>query len=120
MAGAAHRMWPPLAAAILAAAFTMPVSAASPETATGKIKGYECGDNCYLTIKTAKGETTGLCEAKACTPWFENQKMPRAMIGKKVKVRLASGAERTWPADRPTTWEKQGTPGDIEEFEVVE
>ena len=36
----------------------------------------------------------GLCEAKACAPWFENQKMPRAMIGKKVKVTLATGVQR--------------------------
>lgn len=46
-------------------------------------------------------------------------RQPPETIGKKVKVLLASGAERIWPADRPTVWEKQGTPGDIEEFEVV-
>ena len=68
--------------------------AAAAKTVEGTIKGFECGDNCYLTIKVGKGEETGLCEAKACAPWFENQKMPRAMIGKKVKVTLATGVQR--------------------------
>lgn len=68
--------------------------AAAAKTIEGVIKGFECGDNCYLTVKTAKGEETGLCEAKACTPWFENQKMPRAMIGTKVKITTATGVQR--------------------------
>ena len=67
---------------------------AAQKTLEGTIRKFECGDNCYLTIKTAKGEETGLCEAKACTPWFENQKMPRSMIGKKVKVTTATGVQR--------------------------
>lgn len=49
---------------------------------------------------------------------------PADTIGKKVKVRLAgdpTGARlRTWSADRPTVWVRQGTPGDIEEFEIAE
>ena len=69
-------------------------SIAAQKTAEGAIRKFECGDNCYLTIKVGKGEETGLCEAKACAPWFENQKMPRAMIGKKVKVTLATGVQR--------------------------
>lgn len=68
--------------------------AAATKTIEGTIKGFECGDNCYLTIKLAKGEETGLCEAKACAPWFENQKMPRAMIGKKVRITTATGVQR--------------------------
>ena len=67
---------------------------AATRTIEGTIRKFECGDNCYLTIKVGKGEETGLCEAKACAPWFENQKMPRAMIGKKVKVTLATGVQR--------------------------
>ena len=67
---------------------------AATRTIEGTIRKFECGDNCYLTIKTAKAEETGLCEAKACAPWFEKQKMPRSMIGKKVKVTTATGVQR--------------------------
>lgn len=67
---------------------------AATRTIEGTIRKFECGDNCYLTIKTAKAEETGLCEAKACAPWFEKQKMPRSMIGKKVKVTTAIGVQR--------------------------
>ena len=69
-------------------------TAATAKTLEGVIKGFECGDNCYLTIKVGKADETGLCEAKACVPWFENQKMPRAMVGRKVKVTLATGVQR--------------------------
>ena len=67
---------------------------AATKTLEGAIRKFECGDNCYLTIKTAKGEETGLCEAKACEAWFEKQKMPRSMIGKKVKVTTTTGVQR--------------------------
>ena len=69
-------------------------SIAAQKTLEGTIRKFECGDNCYLTIKTAKGEETGLCEAKACEAWFEKQKMPRSMIGKKVKVTTTTGVQR--------------------------
>lgn len=68
--------------------------AAAAKTLEGAIKGFECGDNCYLTIKVGKADETGLCEAKACVPWFEQQKMPRSMIGKKVRVTLSTGVQR--------------------------
>jgi hypothetical protein len=66
---------------------------AAPKILTGAIKKFECGDNCYLTIATSGGEETGLCEAKACVPWFENQKMPKKFIGKKVKVTTGVGKQ---------------------------
>ncbi len=69
--------------------------AATDETnATGTIKSYECGDNCYLTITTDKGEElTALCAAQECTTWNENAEMPKDMIGKSVKVTIASGKQ---------------------------
>ena len=67
---------------------------AATKTLEGTIRKFECGDNCYLTIKTAKAEETGLCEAKACVPWFEKQKMPRSFVGKKVRVTTGSGVQR--------------------------
>lgn len=62
-------------------------------TLTGVIRKFECGDNCYLTIKTSAGEKTGLCEAKACIPWFENQKMPKKFPGRKVRVTTGIGKQ---------------------------
>ena len=32
---------------------------AATKTIEGTIRKFECGDNCYLTIKTAKSEETG-------------------------------------------------------------
>jgi hypothetical protein len=66
---------------------------AVPKILTGVIKKFECGDNCYLTIATSGGEETGLCEAKACVPWFENQTMPKKFIGKKVMVTTGVGKQ---------------------------
>jgi hypothetical protein len=55
----------------------------------GVIKKFSCADNCYLTIKTKRGEVEGLCIAKtACAPWFENQSMPKKYIGKSVLVMI--------------------------------
>ncbi len=67
---------------------------AATKTLEGTIRKFECGDNCYLTIRTEKREETGLCEAKACVPWFEKQKMPRSFVGKKVRVTTGSGVQR--------------------------
>lgn len=67
---------------------------AAMKTIEGTIRKFECGDNCYLTIKTAKSEETGLCEAKACTPWVEKQKMPKSFVGKKVKATTGTGVQR--------------------------
>ncbi len=50
-------------------------------TVTGRIKAFECGDNCYLILKSESGKTiTGLCDAPQCTPWLENQQMPTKFI----------------------------------------
>lgn len=89
-AQAAHPGVPGAAAAKPKAAGKAPA-----KTLEGTIKGFECGDNCYLTIVVASGrEETGLCEAKACTPWFENQEMPKSLLGKRVRVTLSVGVQR--------------------------
>lgn len=69
------------------------VHATSAKTLTGVITKFECGDNCYLTIRTKTGEETGLCEAKQCVPWFENQAMPKKFIGKRVTVTTGIGKQ---------------------------
>jgi hypothetical protein len=75
---------------IIAIAPTTTVAANSTtrpgQTLAGRIKKFECGDNCYLTITTSKGDVDALCSAPTCVPWFENQKMPSRMIGRKVVV----------------------------------
>lgn len=71
-----------------------PAAKKAPETITGRIRKFECGDNCYLTIETSSGErTTGLCEAKQCVPWFENQSMPKKFIGKRIRVTTGVGKQ---------------------------
>lgn len=60
----------------------------------GKITGYECGDNCYLTITDEFGmEHTGLCVADACRPWNKVAEMPRRHLGKTVVVQITMGTQ---------------------------
>ena len=64
--------------------FALPVSAASLE---GKISGYECGDNCYLTVTDADGEEhIGLCTATLCENWNAETAMPDSFKGTQVRV----------------------------------
>ncbi len=63
-------------------------------TITGTIKGFECGDNCYLTIKDSRGkERTGLCTAAACQSWNENTVMPKRFKGKRVRITVGKGKQ---------------------------
>lgn len=85
----------PLFTALLFAAF-IPASPsfAQDRAETGVIKSYECGDNCYLTITTEKGEElTALCAADACGAWNEQAEMPADLIGRKVEVSVGSGKQ---------------------------
>ncbi len=62
----------------------------------GKIMNYECGDNCYLTIRTNTGQNiTGLCSAPECRDWNENTEMPAKFIGKTILVLVGSGDQTT-------------------------
>lgn len=58
----------------------------------GTISGYDCGDNCYLTITDKKGKDhTGLCSAPLCSKWNEQGAMPDRYKGKRVKVTVSRG-----------------------------
>jgi hypothetical protein len=82
-----------LFAAVASAIFTLP-SAASDSKASGKIVRFECGDNCYLIIRTSAGkELTGLCAAKTCQPWNEAVEMPAKYVGRRVTVTLGKGQQ---------------------------
>jgi len=78
-------------AALLGAAI---VAVVRDEQQTGTIAGFECGDNCYLTIKTSGGgELTGLCVAEACEPWLVEAAMPAELVGKPVSVTVGVGQQ---------------------------
>lgn len=71
--------------------FALPVSAASLE---GKISGYECGDNCYLTVTDAAGEEhIGLCTATLCENWNAETAMPDSFKGTQVRVTVGTGTQ---------------------------
>ena len=71
------------------------VSAESAKSTTvieGTISSYECGDNCYLTIKDKKGKDhTGLCSAPLCQEWNHQAEMPDRYKGRRVKVTVGRG-----------------------------
>lgn len=71
-----------------------PTPAKAAKTITGAISGFDCGDNCYLTIQTAEGEdVAALCHAKQCAPWVEEQALPKTMMGRKVRATLGKGKQ---------------------------
>ncbi len=67
---------------------------AKDKAATGKIVSFECGDNCYLTIKPKTGdEINALCSVDLCATWYETQAMPPKYIGKTVKITIGTGKQ---------------------------
>lgn len=66
-------------------------AAQSDATLEGKIVSFDCGDNCYLTIKTKDAQEIGLCVAPECDPWNAEAAMPKALIGKSVKATIGIG-----------------------------
>jgi hypothetical protein len=63
-------------------------------TVKGRITGYECGDNCYLTITDATGkEHNALCTARECAAWNDVGEMPQRYIGRKVVAALGRGEQ---------------------------
>lgn len=68
---------------------TTPAQTSTPtgKTLTGTIVSYECGDNCYLTVKDEQGtEHVALCTAPQCDNWNEVAAMPKSFLKKKVQV----------------------------------
>ncbi len=64
------------------------------DTVTAKIKSFECGDNCYLTITGADGkDVTGLCTADICKPWNDATEMPKDLIGRTISVKVGVGKQ---------------------------
>jgi hypothetical protein len=65
----------------------------SGKTLVGTITGFECGDNCYLTIVDKKGtEHRALCFADVCDKFAEaNDANLAGYKGKTVKVTIGKG-----------------------------
>ena len=69
-------------------------SLAKDKTITGKIRSFECGDNCYLTIVDRKKvEQVGLCSAPECESWNDQTAMPSRYKGKRVTVTVEQGQQ---------------------------
>jgi hypothetical protein len=81
-------LWPALA------------SAQDFNTLTGTIAGFECGDNCYLTVDLGDaGQLTALCVAPECDAWNENVAIPEELIGASVTVVVGGGGQFTGGED---------------------
>ena len=64
-----------------------PTPKSAGKTLTGTIVGYECGDNCYLTVKDEQGtEHVALCTAPQCDSWNEVAAMSKSFLKKKVQL----------------------------------
>lgn len=70
--------------AIFLALVPSSVSAAG-KPVEGKIVSFECGDNCYLTLRTDAGtQIEALCGVGLCKTWAEAAEMPAAFVGRRV------------------------------------
>ena len=72
------------------------IAYAQKKTLVGTVSGFECGDNCYLTIvdKTGK-EHQALCSDTLCEKMMESQDDPNlaGYKGKRVKVTISQGQQ---------------------------
>ncbi len=84
----------PLSAALLLCLALATPAYAEKGVLEGVIKGFECGDNCYLTVTSSAGEeVTGLCVAAECGPWNDVTQIPEEMIGKAVSITTGTGQQ---------------------------
>lgn len=61
---------------------------------TGTVAGFECGDNCYLTVTFGEaGQLVGLCVAPECANWNEQVAIPEGLVGAAVRVEVGVGEQ---------------------------
>src|SRR3712207_2687545 len=73
---------------------TSALAAPKAGTLEGKIRKFECGDNCYLTIIDSNNkEHDGLCTAPECKPWNEVNAMPSRFKGQRAVVTVGRGIQ---------------------------
>ena len=64
------------------------------KTLEGIITGYDCGDNCYLSITDKQGEEhSGLCTAPLCEAWNQAAEMPASFLNKRVKASVGTDTQ---------------------------
>ncbi|QLQ32225.1 MAG: hypothetical protein HZT40_12220 [Candidatus Thiothrix singaporensis] len=79
-----------------------PAESSPPRSLTGTITGFECGDNCYLSIRDQQGaDHTGLCAAPLCDDWNNAAAIPDSLKGKRP-LSPSAMANNTTPA--ATQW----------------
>lgn len=66
------------------------------------IRGYECGDNCYLDYSLATPPAgadpaediqSALCTVDDCLLWFEEQAVPPELVGRSATVTIGIGKQ---------------------------
>jgi len=61
-------------------------------TAAGRLRGVDIGDNAWLEWTDMQGKAqSGICSAAACQPWFDAGQLPRALVGKPVRLVMKAG-----------------------------
>lgn len=57
-----------------------------------RLVDFECGDNCWLGYRDSKGRReTALCAASRCAAWMQAARLPKALVGKRVRLGLRMG-----------------------------
>jgi hypothetical protein len=59
------------------------------------VTGFECGDNCYVTLRSADTgvERSVLCLAEPCRDWNAATEMPPEDIGRQYLARFGTGQQ---------------------------
>lgn len=82
---------------LITVSLTNPAHAKKDQTMIGTIMGFECGDNCYLTIVDENGQDhQALCaDSKACDEMMKNPDDPTfgGYKRKLVKVTIGQGKQ---------------------------
>src|SRR3954453_17572007 len=94
MPRSAYRLRASLLGLIGSLGLTTSAWAAEGRSIEGRIRKFECGDNCYLTIPDKPGkEHHGLCTARACDPWSREVSMSARNKGRRVRVTVGQGKQ---------------------------
>ncbi len=73
-------------------AFASGSAFATGKTVEGRIVSYECGDNCYLTLRTDAGKTiVAMCYVGLCEKWVDAAEMPTSFVGRRVGGKIGVG-----------------------------
>lgn len=75
-----------------AAAQGEPKPAPKSWTTTARLVGFECGDSCWLSVRTARGRLESiLCNAPQCESWMRLGTLPKPLVGKRARMSMRMG-----------------------------